>query len=154
MVTVTQKSVVSYRLEGACPSHTRTEVKVRDVEATIDEPRERGGSNLGPTPTEAVFAALLGCTNVVLHRIAARMGVPIENLSLSANAQFDRRGVLMEEEIAVPFPEAKLEVRFDTTASAAQVAELRTALARYCPVSKLLRQAGTRLEETFDVKHR
>jgi uncharacterized OsmC-like protein len=97
------------------------------------------------------MVALLGCTNVVLNRIAASQGVPIRNLALSAEAQFDRRGVTMSEDIAVPFPEVKLDVRFESTASDVQVAALQEALAKYCPVSKMLRQAGTRLTETFHV---
>jgi uncharacterized OsmC-like protein len=154
MVTVTPKTIVTYRLQGDCPTHTRTEVRVRDVKAVSDEPLERGGTNQGPTPTETVFVALLACTNVVLNRIAAKQGVPIENLSLEAEVQFGRRGVLLEEEIAVPFPEAKLAIRFESPASDAEIAALREALARYCPLSKLLRQAGTRLAETFHVTRR
>ena len=41
------KTVVTMKLDGKCASHSRTDVSVRDVKTTIDEPAERGGTNQG-----------------------------------------------------------------------------------------------------------
>src|SRR5688500_20262626 len=59
MVTVTQKTVVTQRLQGRCTSHSRTDVTVRDRSMVIDEPLERGGTNHGFTPTETLMASLI-----------------------------------------------------------------------------------------------
>src|SRR5215510_6274782 len=55
MVTVKEKTTVTQRIRGNCPTHSRTEISVRDVKAVIDEPKEREGTNMGPTPTETGF---------------------------------------------------------------------------------------------------
>ena len=47
MVTVREKTTVTQRVHGACATHSRTEISVRDVKAVIDEPKEREGTNMG-----------------------------------------------------------------------------------------------------------
>ena len=59
MVVIKPKTTVTMRMAGAGTSHSRTDVSVRDVESTIDEPVERGGTNMGLSPTETLMAALL-----------------------------------------------------------------------------------------------
>src|SRR5262252_2221376 len=68
MVTVKEKTTVTQRIRGDCPTHSRTEISVRDVRTVIDEPKEREGTNMGPTPTETMVAALIACTNVISHK--------------------------------------------------------------------------------------
>ena len=38
MVTVREKMIVTQQIHGDCPSHSRTDISVRDVTAVIDEP--------------------------------------------------------------------------------------------------------------------
>lgn len=52
MVTVRPKTTVQQHIAATCPTHSRTDLQVRDLESVIDEPRERDGTNLGFTPTE------------------------------------------------------------------------------------------------------
>src|SRR2546429_6634126 len=58
MVTVKEKTTVTQRVRGNCPTHSRTEISVRDVKAVVDEPKEREGTNMGPTPTETISVAI------------------------------------------------------------------------------------------------
>ena len=68
MVTVKEKTTVTQRVHGDCPTHSRTEISVRDVKSPIDQPKEREGTNMGPTPTETMLAAALGMINFsMLH---------------------------------------------------------------------------------------
>ena len=70
MVVVREKTTIMQRIHGNCPTHSRTEIAVRDVTTVIDEPKEREGLNMGPTPAETMVAALLACTNVISHECA------------------------------------------------------------------------------------
>ncbi len=151
MVSIKPKTIVTMNLQGTCPTHARTDVLVRDVETTIDEPEERGGTNLGPSPTETMLAALIGCTNVITHKIAAKNGIQIDALSVDVEATLDRRGVTLAEEIEVPFPEIKLLVNVTTGADDADIEKLKTDLAKYCPVSKVIRRSGSKLIETWTI---
>ena len=75
-------NVIKMKVEGAVKSHARTDILARDVETVIDEPNARGGTNLGLTPTETLMASLIGCTNVISHRIAESIGIIIKKDSL------------------------------------------------------------------------
>jgi uncharacterized OsmC-like protein len=151
MVTVTQKTVVTQKLEGRCTSHSRTDVSVRDRTVVIDEPAERGGTNQGLTPTETMMASLIGCTNVITHKVAAKNNVAIKSMHVRVEAQFDRRGVMLQEEIDVPFPSATLYIDLETDADAAAVERVKRELAMFCPVSKVFRAAGIALKEVWKV---
>ncbi len=151
-MAIKPKTVVTMRLGGECVSHSRTDVSVRDRRLVIDEPAERGGTNEGPAPTETMLGALVGCSNVITHRIAARMGLDIAALKIDVEARFDRRGVTLAEEVAVPFPDLTLTMTLTTDASDEEVEALKRDLARFCPVSKVLREAGTRIDEEWIVE--
>ena len=94
-------NLVKMKVEGSSKSHSRADIISRDVESVIDEPEVRGGTNLGLTPTETLLASLIGCSNVITHRIAEKQGVKIENLDITADAKFDKSGASIIEEIEV-----------------------------------------------------
>lgn len=144
-MAIKAKTVVTYRTTAQCPSHARTEIPIRDLTCVIDEPLERGGTNLGVTPTESVLAALIACTNVIGNKCAHRLGIDLGTLTIDAAAQFDRRGVLMVEEIDVPFPKIDLTVHVDGPATAQQIARVAEETAKFCAIAKLFTSAGTDL---------
>lgn len=98
------------------------------------------------------MAALLGCTNVILNRVAEANHVPIHSLSLRAEVSLDRRGVTLQDEIDVPFPDLRLTIDVVSPASDAAIGTLKSNLGKFCPVSKVIRQAGTKLEEIWHVR--
>jgi uncharacterized OsmC-like protein len=144
-MAVKMKTVVTYRAKASCPTHARTEIPVRDLHVVIDEPVERGGTNLGPTPTEAAMTALIACTNVIGNKNAHRLGIDLGAISIDADCKFDRRGVLMQEEIDIPFPAITLTVNCQTTASQEDLNLVGTETAKYCAIAKLFEAAGTDL---------
>jgi len=146
------KTTVKLRANSNCPSHSLSNVNVRDLNFAIDEPVERGGTNLGPTPTDTALAALIGCTNVIGHKCAQNLGIDIGHLNISAVCDFDRRGVTLSEEIDVPFEKIVLNIQADGDASQAQLETLKNAVSKYCPLSKLFRQSGTIIEENWSTK--
>ncbi|MBV0911095.1 OsmC family protein [Rhodobacteraceae bacterium ASV31] len=139
------KTVVTYRASASCPTHARTEIPVRDLKVVIDEPLERGGTNLGPTPTETAMTALVACTNVIGHKCATKLGVDLGTVTIDAECQFDRRGVLLEEEIDVPFPAITLTVVCDTPASQEDLKRVGDETAKFCAIARLFEAAGTDL---------
>lgn len=151
MVTVTPKNLVTMKLRGESRSHARMDIKVRDIETIVDEPTERGGTNLGPTPTESLLAALVSCTNVVTHRLAEKNGVEIENMSVDVEALFDRRGAAVIEPVDIPFKEIKMTITMTATGDDAAIAKVQAELGNYCPIEKTLTNAGTKVEKTWNV---
>ena len=151
MVTVKPKMVVTMQMTGEAVSHSRMDVSVRDVESTIDEPAARGGTNMGLSPTETLIAALIGCTNVITHKIAEQNGADIQKMDVSAEVKFDRRGVTLQEEIDLPFPEIRLQINMTTDAEDAAVEAMKRDLSRYCPVARVISAAGTKIVEEWNV---
>ena len=154
MVTVKEKTTVTQRIRGNCPTHSRTEISVRDVKAVIDEPKEREGTNMGPTPTETMVAALIACTNVISHKCAKKHGVELKAMTINAESTLDRRGTQLLEEIEVPFPKIRLVIDVTTDASEADMEKVKADLHRFCPISKVIRNSGTELEEVWNVTRR
>ena len=151
MVTVKEKTTVTQRIRGNCPTHSRTEISVRDVKTVVDEPKEREGTNMGPTPTEMMVAALIACTNVITHKYAKKHGVELKAMTVDAESTFDRRGAQLLEEIEVPFPKIRLVINVTTEAREADVEKIKADLHRFCPVSKVIRNSGTQVEEVWNV---
>jgi len=132
---------------ASCPSGTRSDVEMRGHGLVIDEPPETGGEDAGARPLEVLMAAFAGCTNVIANRIASEMGVTLRNLRLVVGGDLDM-GVIMGQG-GNPFPLVELRVEGETDASEPQLARLKEALARRCPVSVLLRGAGCDVREVW-----
>ena len=146
-MAIRQKSTISGTMKGDCPSHSLANCSIRDLSLPIDEPLERGGSNLGPSPTETAIAALIGCTNVISNKCTDKLGIDIGHLNIEAKYDFDRRGVMLSEEVDVPFPKIVLKILADGPATEAELKRLGDEVAKFCPISKVFRQAGTVIEE-------
>ena len=151
MGAVREKMVVKWRMEGEAASHARTDIRIRGLTTQIDEPVERGGTNQGLTPTETLVAALVGCTNVISHKIAKKNGIELAHMHIHADVEFDRRGVTLTEDVAVPFPAITLNIDVGTDASAEQMQRLQDELAMFCPLAKLIRASGTVLNEVWNI---
>ena len=151
-MAIRMKTTVTTTLSGNSPSHARTDITARDTSQVIDEPTDRGGTNAGPSPTETGVAALIGCTNVIGHKCAKKLGVEIGHLTIDAEFDLDRRGVLLQEEIEVPFKAVRLNVHCDGPATQAEVDAVKTETDKYCPLSKLFINAGADVTVTWHAK--
>lgn len=152
-MVVTKTPLVPIRMSAKAPTPARTHVKVLRHEIVMDEPESRHGTDLGPTPLDTLVAALAGCTNVVLNRIAAENGVEIRGLALELSGRLDVRGIRGIEEIDRPLRRIDLRIKFETSAEPDQVELLRSRLCRRCAVSVIFREAGIDVNETWEVTH-
>lgn len=148
-MAIRQKTVVTLKVSGHAPSHSRTDVSVRDLTAVIDEPVERGGTNVGPSPTEYAYTALMGCTTAIGNKCAKALGVELGELDYQMEVDFDRRGVLLMEEVNVPFPAIRLSVTAHGPLSEEDLQKVATETAKYCAISKLFEAAGTNVDVSW-----
>ena len=144
------ENVVHMKLEGSSKSHSRADIIARDVESVIDEPVARGGTNLGLSPTETLMSSLIGCTNVITHRIMEKMGFKINSLDIKSKTLFNKDGVSLIQEVEVPFPEITLDIAISTNASESDLVEVQKQLAMYCPIAKVIRNSGTVINEVWN----
>ena len=151
-MTVKIKNVVTMPMSADSETHAQARISSRDLVNVIDEPLARESTNQGLTPTETVLSSLMGCTNVVGHRLAHRMGIVLENMHIDFVCQLDRRGAALETAVAIPFVEIHMDIHVKTAASPAQIDTLKMELSKFYPIAVMLRAPGTRLTETWHIQ--
>ena len=151
MAETKAKTEVTMKITATCPHHSRADVSVRDVESVIDEPTERGGTNLGMTPTETLVAALIGCTNVITNKIAHSYNMTIDGMDIDVEAQFDRRGVTLLDDVQVPFPSMVLNINIKSPNDVADFDKVKVDLQKFCPIAKVIRESGTEITENWNI---
>jgi putative redox protein len=73
----------------------RREGFIHDVEIegghklVIDEPRESGGNDEGPSPTRAVAAALAACTAITMEMYAERKDWEVGDVEVAVDVSYD-----------------------------------------------------------------
>ena len=77
------------------------------------------------------------------------MGVDVGQLEFDMEVDFDRRGVLLMEEVDVPFKAIRLLVTSDGPATEDELAAVARETEKFCPISKLYEQSGTNLTVTW-----
>ena len=118
---------------------------------TIDEPIDRGGTNLGPMPVEMVMAGLAGCTHVISNKLANHYGAPIMAMDVDIVTTMDSRGTRLIELIDVPFPKIVINITADMNGPQEAIDQVIANLRHHCAVSKMLRQSGTQIIENWTV---
>lgn len=149
MGKIRQKTTIKAKQSGVGQTHSRSHVRIRDVYAIIDEPVERDGTNLAPSPTETMMSSLIGCTNVISKKIAKKMGVTFATMKIEMEYDFNRLGTMLQEEVEVPFDNVVMDISVETDASDAQIEEIKHELEKYCPVAKVFRAAGMTITENW-----
>jgi putative redox protein len=106
----------------------RQTVHVRDHRVTVDEPREAGGHDEGPSPQELLAASLASCTAITMEMYAQRKGWEIGDVEVDCEYQPAERGTPTKFELVVRLPD---------TLSAEQVEKLKVIAAK-CPIHRTL----------------
>ena len=151
-MTIKMKTHVRQVVTGEAESHSVTLLKAGDLVDVSDEPFERGGTNEGMSPTQFFESSLVACTNVISHKIAKKNGINLMSYKIKVDAGFVRFGVMLQEEVDLPFPDMKLTIEVTTDASDGEMATLAKELAMFCPISKMIVAAGTELETEWIIK--
>ncbi len=148
-MTIKMKPYVRQIVTGTAESHSLTLLKTRDLVDVSDEPEERGGTNEGMSPTEFFEASLIACTNVISHKVAKKNDINLMSCDITLDAGFNRYGVMLKEEIDLPFEDMKHTIEVTTDASDDEMKLLAKELSMYCPISKMIVAAGTKLETVW-----
>lgn len=105
----------------------------------IDEPRELGGADGGPNPVELLLSALAACRIITYRFHAARLGIPLDDVTIDLEGDIDLRGFLaMADDVRPGFREIRGEVRVQSAATPEQLASLEDAVNRHCPILDII----------------
>lgn len=106
----------------------RHDVEVRGHHVSIDEPRDAGGDDSGPSPQELLAASLAGCTAITMEMYAKRKGWDIGPIEVDCEYSPAERGSPTKFELVLRLPGGL---------SAEQVERLKVIAAK-CPVHRTL----------------
>tara|TARA_A100001037_G_scaffold292851_1_gene308704 strand:+ start:5437 stop:5961 length:525 start_codon:yes stop_codon:yes gene_type:complete len=122
-------TVQSRQVEGF-ESH----ISIRDFTIVADEPKNFGGNDKGPKPSEILLAALAACQEVTYRLYADAMEIPLNNVSVTVTGEADLRGFVNVDGIRAGLQRVTGTVTLDTPASSDDIARLREAVDAHCPV--------------------
>lgn len=143
------KGLVPIDVSAECPTDTRTEFNIDGFEFVTDEPLSMGGSNLGPMPLQMLMASYAGCINVIAHRTARQLKIDLQDIQVSVKGLLDMRvmgGALEGDPV---FPEIRLDVIANSTASQEELDKLARVVGEQCPVSMLFKSSGSVVLESW-----
>jgi putative redox protein len=117
-----QTNSVLARWEGGW----RCRVEAGGFELIVDEPESSGGTGTGPMPTEYLLAAMASCYALALAWAAAKRGVTLPGLAVTATGTYDGPRF------------SRLQLSVDSDAPPAVVEPLLEPALRVCYVSNTL----------------
>ena len=126
------------------------DVDLGDRSLRVDLPREEGGSGSGPHPGQLMRASLSACLVMGYRAWAARLAVPLDDVTVAICCEFDERGQLgVDPETSIGWQ----RIRWTTTLwSAASDAELERLVQTTHRFSPMLANLAPSIAREFEVR--
>jgi uncharacterized OsmC-like protein len=132
------KAKVVFRSAGALDGPTHVHLSSRDHAIDVDEPEVLGGGNAHANPVEYALASLASCQAITYRFWAAKLGIQLDGLEVSAEGDLDLHGFFgLEGEVRPGFSQIRLDVTPIGPESAERYRELADAVDAHCPVLDL-----------------
>jgi putative redox protein len=127
----------SHRVDG----RLEQDVAVRAHRVTVDEPKDHGGGDAGPSPQELLAASLASCTAITMEMYAARKGWDVGDMTVDVEYEPAQRGSPTRFVMVVELPK---ELPEDQRERLMQIAAK-------CPVHRAL-EGEVMFDETVELK--
>ncbi len=139
--------------EGEWKGHQKSIVNTKSGHTLIvDEPKSMGGTDEGTSPMGYLFTAMAGCTAVIVERVAKGMEIEIQSMKVKASGVYSPRGIAGQEGYESAPTQFKYDVTLKTSASDAQIEELKKLYVKRCPVHTLCRKSGAEIVENWTIE--
>ncbi len=137
------KSATRWRATVTWLGAFRSEAKVRSFDPIpSDEPAALGGTDSAPNPVEQVLAALGNCLAVGYAANATARGIEIDQLSIDISGNLDLHTFLgLRPDGHAGFDDIAVDVKLQSSATSAELAELHEHVLQTSPVGHTLRAA-------------
>lgn len=133
---------LTFTTTGRSAGAVATRLGAREHTWTIDEPAGLGGDDAHANPVEAALGALLACQTVTYRFWAARLGIQLDDLELTAEGDLDVRGFFgLDTGTRAGFTAVRVAVRFVGPEPTERYAELQRVVDAHCPVLDLFSAA-------------
>lgn len=143
--------IIHPRVHSENSSGTKVAVFAREHAWTIDEPKPKGGSDLGPTPLESLLGSLAGCESVVLRLVANAIGFKYTGLKVECEGAADLRGARGVKGVRPYFTSVRLILTLATDEPDERVEILKRNVELRCPVMNLFSSANVEMDVIWDI---
>jgi uncharacterized OsmC-like protein len=136
------KAKAVFSVKGELVGLTEVDLSTRGHAVKVDEPQSLGGQDLGANPVEYALISLASCQAITYRFWAAKLGIELDGLEVTAEGDLDVRGFLgFDERVRPGFTVVRLEVTPTGPETAERYQELADAVDAHCPVLDLFTNA-------------
>lgn len=107
---------------------------------TADMSEKHGGNGAGPDPGVFGRAALASCLAMSYVRWAAKLDVPLNNVEVEVQADYDARGEMGVGDVSPAYSEVRYLVMIDSPASEAEITRLLDTADAHTPYLNIFSQ--------------
>ena len=118
--------------------HLTMEVSKRHFRFIVDEPKERGGTDLGPNPLAYFLAGAASCLMNQYATDAVYRSIKLDGFEITVRGHFDRR-------IGGSFSDMVYDLRISSPASKDQILSLAKEAEEMCYAHNTLKRAGVKM---------
>ena len=123
-------------IEATLNDRFQVDVKAGNHILRVDQPKEGGGADAGPTPLEYFFASLAGCIGTVGRIIAKQKRINLNGMQMKIEGEFDAETLLgKSKENRAGFSGIKVTLHIDADMTKADKEAFVHELESRCPVS-------------------
>jgi len=120
----------------------KIESRIRDHHVVIDQPKQAGGEDAGPTPLEFVFFSLAGCIGSIGRIIAHQKKINLRGMQITVEGSLNTDVLLgKSQEHRVGFESVKVTAKIDADMSLDEKKQFLAEIESRCPVSDNLSNA-------------
>lgn len=135
-----QRATVRFRAAGVGGDGVRSDISIGRHTVVVDEPPALAGEDAAPSPVETALAALLSCQVVTYRLWAAKLGIPLDDVSVDVEGAIDlRRFYGLDDSVRPGFGDVRVVVTLSGPAGEQRYHELAEAVDEHCPVLDLFR---------------
>ena len=136
------KAKAVFSVEGSLVGLTEVDLRSRGHIVKVDEPPTLGGQDLGANPVEHALIALASCQAITYRFWAAKLGIELDGLEVTAEGDLDVRGFFgFDDGVRPGFTSVRLQITPTGPESAERYQELADAVDAHCPVLDLFSNA-------------
>jgi putative redox protein len=136
------KAKAVFSVEGSLVGLTEVDLRSRGHIVKVDEPPALGGQDLGANPVEHALIALASCQAITYRFWAAKLGIELDGLEVTAEGDLDVRGFFgFDDGVRPGFTGVRLQITPTGPESAERYQELADAVDAHCPVLDLFSHA-------------
>lgn len=133
---------IKFRVKARSENPTKTIVKARTFELTVDEPQDLGGTNEGANPVEFILAGYAGCLNVMAHVCAKELDIDLKGVKIDIVGNLNPARLFGQSfEERAGYKEIKATIKPDCVANEETMKKWLAAVIDRCPVGDNLKHA-------------